>query len=895
MGYDGILEFKGTWRAYQARVLKNADRYMRDGKIHIVAAPGSGKTTLGIELIRRMGRPALVLAPSITIREQWVARIEEAFLCDGVQAKDYLSQNLKAPKAITVVTYQALHSAVTRFNGAMEEEAGEAAAGEGGAEHGEAVDFSDFDLIAAMKNAGISVLCLDECHHLRSEWWKALEEFKKQLGSPGIIALTATPPYDSTPAMWKRYMDMCGEIDEEITVPELVKEGSLCPHQDFVYFNYPTKEEEAEIARFTERSRTMRSHLMQDADFEAAVRTHGSLTGQMTDEALLENPSALAAVLIYLQAKRVLFPSRLQNLLGAGKLPKMDAEWMEKLLQDFLYDGRENYACGEEYREKLTEELKAAGLIEKRKVCFAANDATEKLLLQSKGKSSSIREIAHGEYEALGGSLRMLILTDYIRKEYEMAVGNPEGDVNALGVLPFFELLRRDAATRNPGLRLGILCGTVVVIPAEAKGALERAAEGVGKITFSAFGALHEMDYLKVNVAGDAHFLTGAVTELFAQGYIHVLIGTKSLLGEGWDSPCVNSLILASFVGSFMLSNQMRGRAIRVWKEQPDKTSNIWHLVCLRPGQEAAEDAKEDGGDYAMLVRRMEHFLGLNDTEDVIESGMRRLSMIRAPFDQENVARMNREMLALSRQRDVLKERWQRALMAYRRMDVVEETEVCDAVVTTVVFRAAMRKAVILGITAVLLFAVTAFLTPKGAAGSVLRVGAVAALAVLLAKMPILVRMANPYRRLKSFGEGIKKALLERELLEDKRCRVIAGEAGGGRHTLCLQGDSGRDKALFAQCVREFFEPVDNQRYLLVKAGRRKTPDRFYCVPECFGRKKEDAEVFASCMRSCIGNYELVYTRSETGRALLLEGRMQALANRMERCVSHKKVKSALE
>ena len=25
---------------------------------------------------------------------------------------------------------------------------------------------------------------------------------------------------------------MCGEIDEEITVPELVKEGSLCPHQD---------------------------------------------------------------------------------------------------------------------------------------------------------------------------------------------------------------------------------------------------------------------------------------------------------------------------------------------------------------------------------------------------------------------------------------------------------------------------------------------------------------------------------------------------------------------------------------------------------------------------------------------------------------------------------------
>ena len=41
MNYEGILEFKGTWRKYQARVLEHADRYISDGKIHIVAAPGS--------------------------------------------------------------------------------------------------------------------------------------------------------------------------------------------------------------------------------------------------------------------------------------------------------------------------------------------------------------------------------------------------------------------------------------------------------------------------------------------------------------------------------------------------------------------------------------------------------------------------------------------------------------------------------------------------------------------------------------------------------------------------------------------------------------------------------------------------------------------------------------
>ena len=51
--YDNILSFKGTWRRYQERVLNSSDAYLSDKKIHIVAAPGAGKTTLGIELIRR--------------------------------------------------------------------------------------------------------------------------------------------------------------------------------------------------------------------------------------------------------------------------------------------------------------------------------------------------------------------------------------------------------------------------------------------------------------------------------------------------------------------------------------------------------------------------------------------------------------------------------------------------------------------------------------------------------------------------------------------------------------------------------------------------------------------------------------------------------------------------
>ncbi len=63
--------------------------------------------------------------------------------------------------------------------------------------------------------------------------------------------------------------------------------------------------------------------------------------------------------------------------------------------------------------------------------------------------------------------------------------------------------------------------------------------------------------YLRVEAYGIVDIVS-VITELFERGSLNVLIGTAALLGEGWDSPCVNTLIIASIVGSFMLSNQMR-------------------------------------------------------------------------------------------------------------------------------------------------------------------------------------------------------------------------------------------------------------------------------------------------------------------------------------------------
>ena len=921
MNYGNILKFKGTWRNYQARVLKNTEKYMADGKIHIVAAPGSGKTTLGIELIARMKEAALVLTPSITIRQQWAARITEGFLNDGLNPEDYISQNLKEPRCITIATYQALHSAMNHYKGILDEsgttvdslESDDKIAKKADKSSVEEVDYVGFDVITEMKNAGIGVLCLDECHHLRSEWWKALEEFRKALGTPKLIALTATPPYDSTPAMWKRYMDMCGEIDEEITVPELVKEGSLCPHQDYVYFNYPTEEELAEVQKFNARSSAMQQKLWNDKQFLEALKTHGAFDSSIPEEKLSERAEYLMALSVFLQAKNEPIPDFLKKTQAKKGLPSMSIETMQTLLQGFLYDDADSYACGEEYRKSLETDLKAEGLIEKKKVVLAASEAIEKMLISSKGKCNSIRAIVDSEYENMGSNLRMLILTDFIRKEYEKAVGNPKSNVTNLGVLPFFEQLRRctgagpevsqsagetqmEASGKLTGLRLGVLCGTIVIIPAEAKEALLAAIGEQGRVTFSAIGCLPENEYLKVTAVGDNHFLTQAVTEIFAGGCMQVLIGTKSLLGEGWDSPCINSLILASFVGAYMLSNQMRGRAIRVFKNEPEKTSNIWHLICLMPqgilGQlqyaepSADSDARDNlGQDYEMLSRRMENFLGLNYEQDIIENGMERLTVICAPFDKEHVEQMNAQTIVLSKERKNLKIRWNRALNIAKKMEVVDETSVEEKNITKTEASRAKRQ---LGLAGVGMAAGLALaFTPLGALAGAAAVGCGIYGA---SRIPKVIKTNTPQNRLKSIGEGIYLCLAKQQLLDSRDATVKAEEGKRGRQSVYLDGGSGKDRLLFAKCVSEFFSAINNQRYILVKSRKHDGEDGFYCVPECFARKKEDAMAFYSYVKPYIGRYELVYTRNDAGKKLLLEGRMLALGrantgSRIRKCV----------
>ena len=694
---------------------------------------------------------------------------------------------------------------------------------------------------------------------------------------------------------------MCGEIDQEITVPELVKEDTLCPHQDFVYICFPTKEEDKSLEEFEDTKWEYVSQLVVDPDFQELIRSSKVLKGEISADMLLEDPKYLSALLIYLQAQKQEIPKHLQDLLGAEGLPALNYYWLEVLLQGLLYQTPDWYEDPQETKKKIEAELKSRGLIEKRQVFLVKSKANDQILNQSLGKLAGIASIFETEYASLGKDLRQLVLADYIRKDFASYLGDDQAPITQLGVLPYFETIRRSAQKQGLSVPIAVLSGSVVIIPASVKAELEALIPNTS-LSFSAIGKLDQGAYLQVGFPSSFKGMVAAVTELFQRGSIQVLIGTKSLLGEGWDAPCVNSLILGSFVGSFMLSNQMRGRAIRVWSGHPEKTSNIWHLVTIKPyrrelflkEKENEEEVDKDNSyqDLLNLTRRMENFLGLSYKEDTIETGLDRLEFPKAPFKKSKIQAYNQKIKELSKDRTSLRKKWQEALVVADKLEIVNEVATDRKqipLLTLVDAEKWVRYSFFLIAVNLLIY----LFRTNG-----IRLAWLTAISLVFLTIA-LVRYffyKSPYKRLRLIGEAIRKVMVTAGHLSDDQSRVQVEEDKESFNVFTyLKGGSMRDKELFSKVLGEFFAPVDNQRYLLVAKKAPAGQSKYFVVPSLFEKRKEDAQLFLDAVAPHLGNYQLVYTRNEAGRKILLEARLKSLANKNDRILTKKKVKSALK
>jgi len=97
-----------------------------------------------------------------------------------------------------------------------------------------------------------------------------------------------------------------------------------------------------------------------------------------------------------------------------------------------------------------------------------------------------------------------------------------------------------------------------------------------------------------------------------------------------------------------------------------------------------------------------------------------------------------------------------------------------------------------------------------------------------------------------------------------------------------LEGATNREKVLFLESLQEIFDPIENPRYLLIRksfiANSIGLID-YHAIPTIIGTKKLNALLFAEMWEKYVGHMELIYTRTRSGRGLLLKARTHSLSS----------------
>ncbi|HPX59311.1 MAG TPA: DEAD/DEAH box helicase family protein [Bacteroidales bacterium] len=892
------IKFKYDWRRYQKRVLSELEGHLDDNHLHIIAPPGSGKTVLGLEVAIRLNKPTLIFAPTVAIRNQWIQRFCELFLQTN-ERPDWISRDIRNPEFLTVVTYQALHAASTNTMIDEDSEISDTEEESENGENGKTVKTIDTkEIVKSLKEKGIETIIVDEAHHLKNEWWKCLNLIKRAL-NPTIVGLTATPPYDVTYNEWQRYIDLNGPVDAEISVPELVVENDLCPHQDYIYLSEPTEEESKLIQDQRSKAEKVFEELKKDEVLIKALMNHPIYLNPTENlNWIYNNLACYSSVLIFLNSIGKLVTVTHLEIIGNKKfrIPQLNYEWLEILLSFYLFEDKENFIAYGEHREKLLNKLKRNGLLERKTINFQHNQRVNRLISSSLSKLQSIDNIVDIEYKTLGNNLRMVILTDYIRREFLTNEKQNNLVLNKIGVLSIFEQLRR---TNDKNMKMGVLSGSLVLIPKTALNALTETSRKLGVENLSFSNLAYDNNYLIVNSNEKLkHVIVQLITQIFEQGEIEVLIGTKSLLGEGWDAPTINSLILASFVGSYVLSNQMRGRAIRSDRKNPDKTGNIWHLICVD------HTANNGGDDLHLMKRRFKSFVGINNNEGAwIENGINRLNLPKY-FTKLDIENYNEKTIQIASQRENLKNKWKDALL--NGVTLTEEIKVpfpedkdYKEITSLYYYKTIGYLLAVLG--ASLLTFLQSFLDALSKSAQSIRsredlfqflmyfgiVGVVLFGRRFYKTFRILIKYRDISKDVQQIGEALLESLIKVGAIQTEYSKLFVKSSvdNAGAIYCHLDGGTTYEKSIFIKALQEILACIDNPRYLIIRKSlfvKVISQKDYHAVPEIIGQNKKSAEYFERQWKRFVGSCKLIYTRTIEGRKILLKSRINSLSSEFE-------------
>jgi hypothetical protein len=746
------------------------------------------------------------------------------------------------------------------------------------AEQGDAISTlheSSRQNIQRLKDAGVGLIILDECHHLMHHWGRILSEIKELFDDPIVLGLTATPPAegDFKEADEKRYSDFFGPVDYEVPVPALVRDSNLAPYQDLCYFVRPARKELTYISGVDDEFYQLLEELRFSNGGMDRVQPLDRWIWQALDERISPggksqdwNKFHTTSEKFADEARRYLQINNIQLPNGVPPLAVDfdDQSWsrismLRTVLDRYVRHGlrRSENKEDHELSASIVSRLRLLGVQITETGSRPCASPVGRVMAYSSSKIAALNEIIACEIEAMGDNIRAVIITDF---EKTSATTLVEGvlDDEAGGAIAAFRSLVNNPVTDS--LDPILMTGSTVLVDDDLfekfiTSARAWVAERELDIRFEDHyhGKYHEIHGKGKNWIPRYYSLM--ITEFFQQGITKCLVGTRGLLGEGWDASRINVLVDLTTVTTSMSINQLRGRSIRLdslWKE---KVANNWDVVCL------AEEFTKGFDDYERFKDKHKQLYGVCD-DGAIEKGVGHVHAafndVRPEGINEGMELFNEEMLSRAVNRQKCRQLWGIGLP----------------------FNAKSSSAVELKM-------------GGGLSGGF--------------KFGINKKQWTD----ESLVLEISKAIVDtlRDLREiDRDTRPSGGGRGGGWLRFHLEHANEKETEKFTKALEEILGPLDRPRYVISRPAmhmrdtwlsklmpeviakflrrQERRIQMYHTIPSLFANTKERAQIFQTHWNYYIGESEITYARSDSGKLFLEEIRNNRLGPKV---VMHRK------
>jgi superfamily II DNA or RNA helicase len=749
-----------------------------------------------------------------------------------------------------------------------------------------------------LKDANVGLLILDECHHLLGHWGRVLAEVGEYFGDPVIVGLTATPPDRGGKKQYDidRYDNFFGSIDYEVPVPAVVKDGFLAPYQDLAYFVRPTADELAYIARADSQFEQVVLELCQPREniapeepivsatdeetssgSESLSETPGSETSSKNAqqrESLLDwlqrvltekrtptgvvndwrafhrrDPDFAAAAVRFLTRKEIELPPDVPYV---PMTPDDDIDTMlitvlDRYVRHCLR--RSPHPEDHDLAEKAIDRLRLLGVQITDTGHRPCASPVSRVIAYTQNKTAAIVPILSTEMDLLGDDTRAVIIADFEKTSATSTEVAHLLDDEAGGAVAAFRAVLSNEKTNK--LDPILLTGSTVLVDSDLS----------ERIVFEAGMWLEERSmFVELKRATKNGFcvISGSgkdwcprvyvelLTEMFQRGLSRCLVGTRGLLGEGWDANTINVLIDLSTVTTSMTVNQLRGRSIRLNPKAPKKLSNNWDIVCIAP------EFKKGLDDYHRFIRKHKTLFGICD-DGAIEKGVGHVHAAFTELKPElldgSVTALNADMLERAKRRETVYSQWK----------IGEPYSAEPVKAVEIRTRSGQRME-----------------TPEGPQ-----------------PLPPFKGSNEPWTR-KSFalavGEAVLAALYETDQLQGA-WPVHVSERDGGFVRVFLEDAGPEDADLFAVSFREALGPLSNPRYVIPRSvdypkqsffrkllpsvirrffeSRNREMVMLHAVPTALANKRDVVDIYQKYWNQFVSPGEAVYSKNKDGEQLI--------------------------